>query len=781
MWSKDISAHVKPLPDLGTDRMCIVEFTNGKFRCYIMSVYLPYAGCQIADLRNELNELELVLAECSKNGEILIIGDMNSHFSCNDFPRGWGKTSTNGRILNTFTKQWSLNIVDLIKGSGPCVTFSNSRGMKSYVDHCIISDGLMGLVKSCSVIPDSVLNISDHCAISIELNCYYIPIKNMVTHPKVGWSKASADMIAETYTWPLEQHIIHLLTEYDINPLDVLHGGCEKFILDEADINIFIQRMTVYIHVSTSKLPKISFCKSKKPYWDKELTQLNNVKKQARRECAPISVPDVNDNSCRVSYKDAKRKFRSALRLKQYEYEKHEMDEICMNQEINQKYFWYLVSKHKRSGKRVTPIRSDAGVMLTDPHEIRSEWNKYYERLYKCQDDDLKYDNEFKNMVETELNSIIEGINYTGTLKGGPINVEELKKQITRLKNNKAAGWDHVTAEHIKYAGDICISTLAWIMNCMVKSKSIPQHLKRGLIVPIPKPGKDCSIKDKNRGITLLPVVYKLFEMVILQREKKWLFDNKLIEDLQGAAQENCSSLHVSMVLQEAINHNLNKGESVYVAFLDIQKAFDTVWIPGLLYKLAKAGIDPVLLLIIKESFNNFQCSVQIAGEVSRWFLPERGLHQGAPISMTLYQLYINELLQMLKSCGYGFQINDINVGCPTFADDISIGTITKYGLNHMLNIANRYKIKWRYDFSLEKCLYMVWGEDKMPHIPVQFGDNVLRKVDSCKHMGVTLSSHNTKKGIISERIGKARQSLFAARGIGSYSVPVTPMVLSKI
>ena len=73
------------------------------------------------------------------------------------------------------------------------------------------------------------------------------------------------------------------------------------------------------------------------------------------------------------------------------------------------------------------------------------------------------------------------------------------------------------------------------------------------------------------------------------------------------------------------------------MTFLDIQKAFDTVWIPDLLSKLVKAGIDPVLLLIIKETSNNFRCSVQIAGDVSRWFLPELGLLQGAPMSMTLY------------------------------------------------------------------------------------------------------------------------------------------------
>ena len=45
-----------------------------------------------------------------------------------------------------------------------------------------------------------------------------------------------------------------------------------------------------------------------------------------------------------------------------------------------------------------------------------------------------------------------------------------------------------------------------------IELEKVPAHYKRGLIVPIPKPGKDSSSKDNNRGITLLTVIYKLFD-----------------------------------------------------------------------------------------------------------------------------------------------------------------------------------------------------------------------------------------------------------------------------
>ena len=83
------------------------------------------------------------------------------------------------------------------------------------------------------------------------------------------------------------------------------------------------------------------------------------------------------------------------------------------------------------------------------------------------------------------------------------------------MKNRKASGWDKITAEHLKHCGPIAISAITWSMNQIVKQERIPSHYKRGLIVPIPKPRQNPIIPDNNRGITLLPVLYKLFETIL--------------------------------------------------------------------------------------------------------------------------------------------------------------------------------------------------------------------------------------------------------------------------
>jgi hypothetical protein len=350
------------------------------------------------------------------------------------------------------------------------------------------------------------------------------------------------------------------------------------------------------------------------------------------------------------------------------------------------------------------------------------------------------------------------------------------------MKYKKAAGWDNISAEHLKYCGPTVTAAITWSMNQTIKQEIIPKHYKRGLIVPIPKPRQNPVIKDNNRGITLLPVLYKLLEMVIFEREKSWFYDNNVTDEMQGAAQPKCSSLHVSMILQESISTCISRGSTLYVAFLDIRKAFDTTWVPGLLYKIHKAGINNKALCLIAESYRNFKCAALIGGQPGEWFIPERGVHQGSPLSMQLYTIYVNELIQKLKRDPNGFVIDQFNVTCPSYADDITVCCVTKPGLNVLLNIAYNYARTWRFEFNTSKSVVMVWGKDRCPGIQISLGPDQLKVVNESKHMGVVLT--NNKDALMrtyKERVAAGSSALFAARGLGSQNISVPPIILSKI
>ena len=87
---------------------------------------------------------------------------------------------------------------------------------------------------------------------------------------------------------------------------------------------------------------------------------------------------------------------------------------------------------------------------------------------------------------------------------------------ISDLKNMKAPGWDEISNEHLKYAGVLTKSAITFMLNKIVENECIPKNLKRGFMISLPKPQKDATLKTNNRGITLLPVLYKMFEKTVL-------------------------------------------------------------------------------------------------------------------------------------------------------------------------------------------------------------------------------------------------------------------------
>ncbi len=75
--------------------------------------------------------------------------------------------------------------------------------------------------------------------------------------------------------------------------------------------------------------------------------------------------------------------------------------------------------------------------------------------------------------------------------------------EVYKKKVRKAPGWNIIDTEHIKYGGYSLCHLLIVIINSENRIESVPLHIKRGIIVPVDKPGKDLTYKDNNRCIML--------------------------------------------------------------------------------------------------------------------------------------------------------------------------------------------------------------------------------------------------------------------------------------
>ena len=96
--------------------------------------------------------------------------------------------------------------------------------------------------------------------------------------------------------------------------------------------------------------------------------------------------------------------------------------------------------------------------------------------------------------------------------------------------------------------------------------------------------GKGVKANDKNnyRGVTLFPTLCKIYEMILINRLEKFVVDKGYSSQFQFGFSERVGCNEASFTILETINHMLERESKVFGCFLDVRKAFDTVWVDGL-------------------------------------------------------------------------------------------------------------------------------------------------------------------------------------------------------
>ena len=111
----------------------------------------------------------------------------------------------------------------------------------------------------------------------------------------------------------------------------------------------------------------------------------------------------LKDNSIEHEYhKECKHRQQAALRDVKRRYEINNIEDICNTNDIDQIFFWKLITKHKPHVKSIHPLKLEDNTVITDPEKIANVWKDYFQKLYG-EDSNAKFNKMFATHVTVTL------------------------------------------------------------------------------------------------------------------------------------------------------------------------------------------------------------------------------------------------------------------------------------------------------------------------------------------------------------------------------------------
>ena len=323
-----------------------------------------------------------------------------------------------------------------------------------------------------------------------------------------------------------------------------------------------------------------------------------------------------------------------------------------------------------------------------------------------------------------------------------PITVSEIEKSIKSLKKNKAYAGDLLLNEYFIESCDILASHLVDIFNGIFNSGHFPDNWSEAIMVPIYKKNDPDDVNN-YRGISLVSCLSKIFTGILNKRLNNWVDNNNIVSDAQFGFRRGRSTVDAIFVLNAIIQRILSKNERLACAFVDLRKAFDSIYRNALYFKLNRLGVNAKMLRIIRDMYTNVKACVRGCNSYSEFFKCAIGLKQGEVISPLLYSLFLEDLeLYLCDDPNCGLSLDDITFILMLFADDMVILGKSPSDLQNSLNMLHEYCKTWGLEVNTDKTKVVVFrkrgGLKSDEHW--SFDDKSIEVVNDINYMGTVFN-----------------------------------------
>ena len=189
------------------------------------------------------------------------------------------------------------------------------------------------------------------------------------------------------------------------------------------------------------------------------------------------------------------------------------------------------------------------------------------------------------------------------------------------------------------------VEKLTELFQCMCRKEAIPQDFNEASIIHLYKRKGNPQVCDNHRGISLLSVAGKILAKILLNRLNAYLDKAGIIPESQCGFMKERGTKDMIFTARQLQEKCQEQNVDLYMTFVDLTKAFDTVSRDGLMKIMTKFGCSPRYIAMVRQFHDGMQARVQNDGEYSEPFLVTNGVKQGCVMAPTLFSMMFSAML----------------------------------------------------------------------------------------------------------------------------------------
>jgi hypothetical protein len=403
----------------------------------------------------------------------------------------------------------------------------------------------------------------------------------------------------------------------------------------------------------------------------------------------------------------------------------------------------------------------DNGIPITNKTNIATKFNNFFvSKTEELISTNTINDEDFHTFHSNEQYDIRNPCEF-------PICTEdEVAIIIDKLSNSKACDIYGLSNNFVKIHKKSLLTTLTTLINKSLEEGNFPDALKMGVVNPIHKSGSKTNIAN-YRPITILPIISKILEYVMLRRLEDHLLNNKIISNTQFGYTRNSNTEIAVLHILNDVYKGLDDKKATSLTCLDLSRAFDCVIHSILLNKLRKLKLPKKFLNLFASYLENRQQVVKLDNIFSSIRKVTYGLAQGGVLSGTLFNLYINSI-----------NLCELQSTIIMYCDDISLVTVDpnpmllKHKLETDLSKISKW-LKFHYLFpNVNKTHYLLF-HNKRRHedfyeqaLNINFNGMIIQRVECTKLLGLQIDETLSFAQHIYELQNKIISFMFALKRI---------------